>query len=117
MLFVVDGRAGPVADDFEIADVLRRAKVPVLLVANKIDDPAAMAAAQEIYQLGLGEPVLVSSVHGLGTGDLLDRIMEMAGADGHGRGRAGRRSAGRDPGGHRRPAQRRQVIAVQRHRG
>jgi GTPase len=84
VLFVVDGRAGPVADDFEIAAVLRRAKVPVLLVANKIDDPAAVAAAQEIYQLGLGEPVLVSSVHGLGTGDLLDRIMEMTGADGHG---------------------------------
>jgi GTPase len=82
VLFIVDGRSGPVADDFEIAQVLRRAKVPVLLVANKIDDPAAVAAAQELYQLGLGEPVMVSAVHGLGTGDLLDLIMEKAGADG-----------------------------------
>ena len=40
VVFVVDGRAGPLADDFEIAEVLRRARVPVVLVANKIDDPA-----------------------------------------------------------------------------
>jgi len=79
VLFVVDGRAGPVADDFQIADVLRRAGVRTLLVANKIDDPSAVAAAQELYQLGLGEPVLVSAVHGLGTGDLLDLICEEAG--------------------------------------
>ena len=80
VVFVVDGRAGPVADDFEIADVLRRAKVPALLVANKVDDPAALTAAQELYQLGLGEPVVVSALHGLGTGDLLDLICEEAGA-------------------------------------
>ncbi len=80
VLFVVDGRAGPVADDFEIADVLRRAGVRVQLVANKLDDPSAVAAAPELYRLGLGEPVLVSAVHGLGAGDLLDLICEEAGA-------------------------------------
>lgn len=85
VLFVVDGRAGPVADDFEIADVLRRAKTPVVLVANKIDDPSAVAASQELYDLGLGEPHLVSAVHGLGTGDLLDIILEKAGDTGSGR--------------------------------
>ena len=45
VLFVVDGRAGPLADDFEIAEVLRRRRIPVVLVANKIDDPAAVSAA------------------------------------------------------------------------
>ena len=80
VLFVVDGRTGPLADDFEIADVLRRAHVPVLLVANKVDDPATATAAPELYGLGLGEPSIVSAVHGLGTGDLLDRLVEVAGA-------------------------------------
>jgi GTPase len=80
VLFVVDGRSGPVADDFEIAAVLRRAHVPVLLVANKVDDPATVTAAPELYGLGLGEPWIVSAVHGLGTGDLLDRVVEEAGA-------------------------------------
>jgi GTP-binding protein len=81
VLFVVDGRAGPLADDFEIAEVLRRRRVPVVLVANKIDDPAAVSAAQELYQLGLGEPLIVSSTHGLGTAELLDRLVEEAGAE------------------------------------
>jgi GTP-binding protein len=81
VLFVVDGRAGPLADDFEIAEVLRRRRAPVVLVANKIDDPAAVSAAQELYQLGLGEPLIVSSTHGLGTAELLDRLVEEAGAE------------------------------------
>jgi len=80
VLFIVDGRAGPLADDFEIAEVLRRSHVPVVLVANKLDDPAAMQAVPEVYQLGLGEPFAVSAVHGLGTGELLDRLMEATGA-------------------------------------
>ncbi|HZL65197.1 MAG TPA: ribosome biogenesis GTPase Der [Thermoleophilia bacterium] len=80
VLFIVDGRAGPLADDFEIAEVLRRSHVPVVLVANKLDDPAAMQAVPEVYQLGLGEPFVVSAVHGLGTGELLDRLMEATGA-------------------------------------
>src|SRR5512139_421322 len=72
VLFVLDGRTGPLADDFGIADVLRRAKVPVVVVANKMDDPASTATAPEIYALGLGEPLLVSAVHGTGSGELLD---------------------------------------------
>jgi GTP-binding protein len=80
VVFVVDGRAGPLADDFEIAEVLRRARAPVLVVANKVDDPATVAAAPELYRLGLGEPLVVSALHGLGTGDLLDLICEEAGA-------------------------------------
>jgi GTP-binding protein len=81
VVFVVDGRSGPVADDFEIAAVLRRARLPVLLVANKLDDPAAVVASPDLYELGLGEPLIVSAVHGLGTGDLLDRIVAEAGAE------------------------------------
>jgi GTPase len=80
VLFVLDGRAGPLADDYGIAEVLRRAKVPVVVVANKIDDPAATSVAAEIYALGLGEPLLFSAVHGLGSGELLDRIVEVTGA-------------------------------------
>jgi GTPase len=81
VLFVVDGRAGPLADDFEIAEVLRRRRVPVVLAANKIDDPSAVSAAQELYQLGFGEPLMVSSTHGLGTSELLDRLVDETGAE------------------------------------
>ena len=78
VLFVVDGRAGAVADDHEIAQVLRRARVPVIVLANKLDDSAAHPAV-DLYQLGLGEPVPISAVHGLGIGDLLDTVLEIAG--------------------------------------
>jgi GTPase len=75
VLFLVDGRTGLLADDHEIAAVLRRSRTPVLLVANKIDDPAHEALPGELYGLGFGEPHLVSALHGLGTGDLLDAIL------------------------------------------
>jgi GTP-binding protein len=80
VLFVLDGRAGPLADDHGIADVLRRARVPVVVAANKMDDPGGTAAAPEIYRLGLGEPLLVSALHGTGTGELLDHLVELSGA-------------------------------------
>ncbi len=79
VLFVLDGRAGPLTDDYAIADVLRRAKAPVIVVANKMDDPASTATAPEIYALGLGEPLLFSAVHGTGSGELLDRLVEVSG--------------------------------------
>jgi len=81
VLFVLDGRAGPLTDDYGIADVLRRARVPVVVVANKVDDPAATSVAAEVYSLGLGEPLLFSAVHGLGSGELLDRLVEATGAE------------------------------------
>ena len=80
VLFVLDGRAGPLTDDYAIADVLRRAKAPTVVVANKMDDPSSTATAPEIYALGLGEPLLVSAVHGTGSGELLDRLVEVTGA-------------------------------------
>jgi GTP-binding protein len=76
VVFLVDAEAGLTPDDQEIANVLRRSRKPVLLVANKADSPRRSADAVEFYALGLGEPIAVSALHGLGTGDLLERIVE-----------------------------------------
>jgi GTP-binding protein len=76
VLFVVDARAGVTPGDEEVADILRRARKPVLLIANKIDDPAQEALALDLHRLGLGEPIPLSSLHGHGSGDLLDLIVE-----------------------------------------
>jgi GTP-binding protein len=76
VLFVVDARAGLGPGDEEIADILRRSRKPVRVIANKLDDPSADEAALEFHRLGLGEPFAVSAVHGHGAGDLLDEIVE-----------------------------------------
>jgi GTP-binding protein len=76
VLFVVDARAGVTPGDEEVADILRRARKPVLLIANKIDDPAQDSLALELHRLGLGDPIPLSALHGHGTGDLLDLIVE-----------------------------------------
>ena len=75
VLFVVDARAGITPGDEELAAILRHARKPVLLLANKIDDPSREADAAEFHRLGLGDPIPISAVHGLGTGDLLDAIL------------------------------------------
>ena len=77
ILFVVDARAGITPGDEELAAILRRAHKPVLLLANKIDDPAQDALAFEFHRLGLGDPVPLSAQHGHGTGDLLDAVVTM----------------------------------------
>jgi GTPase len=71
---VVDARAGLGPGDAEIATLLRRSSKPVVVVANKVDRPGDEAIAAELNGLGLGEPMAVSASHGLGTGDLLDRL-------------------------------------------
>jgi len=76
VVFLVDARAGITPGDTELADILRRSRRPVLLVANKIDDPARAELAHEFNRLGFGEPVQISAAHGHGTGDLLDAILE-----------------------------------------
>jgi GTPase len=76
VLFVVDARAGVTPGDDEVADILRRARKPVLLIANKIDDPAQESLALDLHRLGLGDPIPISSLHGHGTGDLLDLIVD-----------------------------------------
>jgi GTP-binding protein len=74
VLLVVDGTAGLRPGDAELADILRRAPVPVVVAVNKLDRGADAPAAAEFHGLGLGEPTPVSAAHGVGSGDLLDRI-------------------------------------------
>ena len=83
VLFITDARAGITPGDEELAEILRLAHKPVLLIANKIDDPDQDALAFEFHRLGLGDPVPLSGMHGHGTGDLLDTIV--ARLPGHGR--------------------------------
>jgi GTPase len=77
VLFVTDARAGVMPGDEELAAILRRSRKPVLVIANKIDDPAQDSLAFEFHRLGLGDPVPLSALHGHGTGDLLDAVVTM----------------------------------------
>lgn len=79
ILHVVDAKAGLGPGDAEVAALLRAASQPVVVVANKVDNPVDVHLAAELNGLGLGEPIAVSATHGLGTGDLLDRITAHAG--------------------------------------
>lgn len=76
VLFMVDVETGLTDWDSDVALILRRAKLPVILVANKVDNSANYYMAAEFYKLGLGEPVCISAATGGGTGDLLDLILE-----------------------------------------
>jgi len=75
VLFVVDARQGVTPGDEEVAQILREARKPVLVLANKLDDPRQDALAFELHRLGLGDPIPVSGLHGTGTGDLLDAVV------------------------------------------
>ncbi|RQD74620.1 MAG: ribosome biogenesis GTPase Der, partial [Candidatus Syntrophonatronum acetioxidans] len=76
ILLVVDARQGLTSLDVEVAEMLRKTKKPVLVVANKVDEGKLEGQAVDFYSLGLGEPFPVSAAHGLNTGDLLDYIVE-----------------------------------------
>jgi GTP-binding protein len=76
-VFVVDGQAGARPGDEELADLLRRWPKPVVVAVNKIDDVKDMSLAHEFHGFGLGEPQPVSATQGLGTGDLLDRVVDV----------------------------------------
>lgn len=76
VLFVVDARHGITPGDEELAAIIRAAKTPVILIANKIDDPKKDILALEFHRLGLGDPFPLSALHGNGTGDLLDLVVE-----------------------------------------
>lgn len=79
VMLVVDARAGVRAGDAELAKTLRGADVPVVVVANKLDRSEDEHMSAELNKLGLGEPMPVSASHGLGSGDLLDRVVELLG--------------------------------------
>jgi GTP-binding protein len=76
-VLVVDARAGIRAGDEEMADLLRRAPLPVIVAANKVDSVADLPLAAEFHRLGLGTPIAVSATQGLGSGDLLDMIVQL----------------------------------------
>jgi GTPase len=85
ILFVVDVQTAPTTGDLEVADRLRRAGRPIMLVANKVDSAAPEPAAENLRTMGLGDVHAVSAAHGRGVGDLLDalvaRLPEAPGAD------------------------------------
>src|SRR5439155_6763379 len=77
ILLVVDARTGITEEDAQLARRLRKVAVPLLLIANKADGPADLTEIARFNRLGLGEPLAVSALHGSGTGDLLDRVVEL----------------------------------------
>ncbi len=76
VLFVVDSTVGATDSDEAVVKVLRRSKKPVVLAANKVDDERGEADAASLWSLGLGQPYVVSALHGRGSGDLLDAVLE-----------------------------------------
>jgi GTPase len=75
VLLVVDARAGITPGDEDLAEILRRSRREIIVIANKLDDPRRESEALEFHRLGLGEPFPLSALHGHGTGDLLDQIV------------------------------------------
>lgn len=76
ILFVVDADQGISGMDQEVADLLRRSKKPVLLVANKVDNAMRQTQSAEFYRLGLGDIYNISAINGSGTGELLDKVIQ-----------------------------------------
>lgn len=83
ILLVVDATVGVQEEDAALAERLRRARVPVVLVANKVDSEAQEPQAAELYGVGLGDPVPVSALHGRGAGELLDSIVALLPPEAH----------------------------------
>lgn len=84
IFFVVDVQNGITDFDNEVASILRRTKKPVVVVTNKADTFDWQFNSAEFYSLGLGDPFLLSAINGLGTGELLDHLIELLGPEGDG---------------------------------
>ena len=76
VLFLVDVQTGVTDLDADVAQILRKTKLPVILVSNKTDNNEQQYYAADFYKLGLGDPFCISAVSGVGTGDLLDKVLE-----------------------------------------
>jgi GTP-binding protein len=81
IIFLVDVKEGVTASDLEIAALLRRSGKAVLLAVNKADNESRRQEAVEFYELGLGDPIPISALHGTGTGDLLDGLLQVGWAE------------------------------------
>jgi GTP-binding protein len=77
VVFLVDAKDGVTAADRDVADILRRSARPVVLAVNKADNESRRQAALDFYDLGLGDPMAISALHGTGTGDLLDAVVAL----------------------------------------
>jgi GTPase len=77
IVYVVDGRRGVTPDDLFVASLLYKSQKPIVLAVNKIDDGQMLDHINDFYQLGLGDPIAFSSLHGIGIGDLLDRVIHL----------------------------------------
>lgn len=77
VLMVVDATVGAMEEEMALISHIRKTHTPVMLIANKVDSAEAELLVHELWQLGLGEPIPVSALHGRGSGDLLDRIIDM----------------------------------------
>lgn len=75
IVFVVSGKDGITNDDEYIASLLRKSNKPVILIVNKIDDTQLINNIYEFYNLGIGDPIALSGIHGIGVGDMLDAII------------------------------------------
>lgn len=75
IIFIVDGKQGLTGSDYEVAQMLRQSKKPIVLVVNKIDHLELEANAFEFYNLGIGNPWAISATQGLGLGDMLDEVV------------------------------------------
>lgn len=77
IVFITDGQVGITKDDFEVAKILRKVKKPIILAVNKIDEGTYISNIHDFYRLGLGEPIAISGAHGVGIGDLLNKIVDL----------------------------------------
>ena len=85
ILFVVDAHVGAQSEDEALVNILRKSKVDVMLIANKVDSERDELDAHQLWNIGLGEPHFVSAAHGRGSGDLLDKVVERLPEVGRGR--------------------------------
>lgn len=97
LIFVVDARLGLTPEDLNVADLLRRRSIPLVVAANKCDTAHLDQKAMEFYELGFEDVFPVSALHGMGVGDLLDRVLEIMANDAGARpAEAGAGSAGEE---------------------
>lgn len=77
ILYIVDGKNGVTTDDRKVAKMLLKANKPIVFAVNKIDNKESLVSVYDFYSLGLGEPIALSGEHGIGVGDVLDKIVSL----------------------------------------